>query len=295
MPAGDLTGYADARPRDAARERGDRQSARRRDRAWCSPFHAMSAYIAFIPQHPFAFDAPPFLWRAFPIVDQQRWFGFDLFCAWLDVFLMSFFFCCRGCSSGRACRARGRRAFLQDRLLRLGLPFAAVVMLLMPLALYPTYLQSSGDHERSPDTGGTWLALPFWPSGPIWFLWLLVLWDVLAAGVYLLLRRHGDARAAPLVLCAAAPGGLSRRVAARVGAGLCPAGAALRAGELVPGRPVRVPAQPPAALRALFLRRRRRSAPAASSAACSRRTARWRGAGRVAGRGCRCCSSPGAG
>ena len=45
-----------------------------------------------LPHHPFALDARRFLWRAFPIVDQQRWFGFDLFCAWLDVFLMSFFY-----------------------------------------------------------------------------------------------------------------------------------------------------------------------------------------------------------
>ena len=59
-------------------------------------------------------------------------------------------------------------------------------MLLMPLTLYPTYLQSTGDttHRRLlADTGS---ALPLWPSGPVWFLWLLVLWDVLAAGVYLL-------------------------------------------------------------------------------------------------------------
>ena len=59
-------------------------------------FHAMSAYIAFVPAHPFPLDAPPYLWRAFPIVDQQRWFGFDLFCAWLDVFLMSFFYLLSG-------------------------------------------------------------------------------------------------------------------------------------------------------------------------------------------------------
>src|SRR4051812_42800768 len=54
-------------------------------------FHSVLAYLQFLPSRPFAFDAPPFLWRAFPIVDAQRWFGFDLFCAWQDVFLMSFF------------------------------------------------------------------------------------------------------------------------------------------------------------------------------------------------------------
>ena len=112
MPAGNLTGYSDA---TAVRCRA-RASAIDNLRAvvivLVLAFHSVLAYIAFLPQHPFAFDAPPFLWRAFPIVDRQRWFGFDLFCAWLDVFLMSFFLSvCRGCSSGRACRARGRAPF----------------------------------------------------------------------------------------------------------------------------------------------------------------------------------------
>ncbi|MGD9615754.1 MAG: acyltransferase family protein [Alphaproteobacteria bacterium] len=153
-------------------------------------FHAMMAYVAFLPPQPFGFDAPPYLWRAFPIVDQQRWFGFDLFCAWLDVFLMSFFYLLSGLFVWSSLTRKGPAAFLQDRLLRLGLPFAAVVVLLMPLTLYPTYVQSTGDTTIA-GYWRAWLDLPFWPSGPVWFLWLLILWDILAIGAYLLLRRHG--------------------------------------------------------------------------------------------------------
>ena len=65
-------------------------------------FHSVLAYLAFLPHHPFAFDAPPYPVARLPDRRQQRWFGFDLFCAWQDVFLMSFFIFCRGCSSGRA-------------------------------------------------------------------------------------------------------------------------------------------------------------------------------------------------
>jgi glucan biosynthesis protein C len=154
-------------------------------------FHSMMAYIAFLPYHPFAFDAPPYLWRAFPIVDQQRFFGFDLFCAWFDVFLMSFFYLLSGLFVWSSLTRKGSGAFLQDRLLRLGLPFAAVVLLLMPPALYPSYVQSAGDTTIA-GYWRAWLALPLWPSGPVWFLWLLALWDVLAAGLYPLLRGHGD-------------------------------------------------------------------------------------------------------
>jgi hypothetical protein len=154
-------------------------------------FHAMMAYIAFLPAHPFAFDAPPYLWRAFPIVDQQRFFGFDLFCAWLDIFLMSFFYLLSGLFVWSSLTRKGPAGFLQDRLLRLGLPFAAVVVLLMPPTLYPTYVQSTGDTSLA-GYWQAWLGLPFWPSGPVWFLWLLILWTILAAGTYPLLRRHAD-------------------------------------------------------------------------------------------------------
>ena len=155
-------------------------------------FHAVLAYLAFLPQTPFAFDAPPFLWRAFPIVDGQRWFGFDLFCAWLDVFLMSFFFLLSGLFVWPSLSRKGPKAFLQDRVLRLGLPFAAVVLLLMPVTLYPTYVQSAADPSLA-EYWRQWLALPLWPSGPVWFLWLLLLWDIAAIGIYLLVRGHSDA------------------------------------------------------------------------------------------------------
>ena len=106
-------------------------------------FHSVLAYLNYLPPHPFAFDQPPFLWRSFPIVDSQRWMGFDLFCAWLDVFLMSFFFLLSGLFVWPSLNRKGAWNFLSDRLLRIGLPFLLVVLLLMPVTLYPTYLQSA--------------------------------------------------------------------------------------------------------------------------------------------------------
>ena len=154
-------------------------------------FHSVLAYIAFLPHRPFAFDDPPFLWRAFPIVDPQRWFGFDLFCAWQDVFLMSFFLLLSGLFTWPSLMRKGPRAFLADRLFRLGLPFAAVVIFIVPLAHYPTYLQTATEPSLA-DFWRHWRQLPFWPSGPMWFLWILLAGDLLAAGVYqLLAARRG--------------------------------------------------------------------------------------------------------
>lgn len=146
-------------------------------------FHSVLAYLNFLPASPFRFDDPPYLWRAFPIVDSERWLGFDLFCAWQDVFLMSFFMFLSGLFVWPSLRRKGPLNFLSDRMLRLGLPFAVVVLLLTPLAHYPTYLQTAADPGLEA-FWRHWLALPFWPVGPMWFLGLLMVGDIAAALLY---------------------------------------------------------------------------------------------------------------
>src|SRR5262249_37703976 len=37
-----------------------------------------------------------------------------------------------------------------------------------------------------------WIGLPFWPSGPIWFLWVLLLFNVAAAALFWLAPRAGE-------------------------------------------------------------------------------------------------------
>jgi peptidoglycan/LPS O-acetylase OafA/YrhL len=123
-------------------------------------FHSVLAYLNFLPASRLPFDSPHHLWRAFPIVDRERWFGFDLFCAWQDVFLMSLFFFLSGLFVWQSLERKGVRTFLHDRIVRLGVPFAFVVALLMPLANYPTYLQTATDPSFTA-FWGHWLALPF--------------------------------------------------------------------------------------------------------------------------------------
>lgn len=154
-------------------------------------FHSSLAYLSFLPPQPFSFDKPPFSWRAFPIIDSHRWLGLDLFCAWQNVFLMTLFFFLSGLFVWPSLKRKGVPQFLSGRMLRLGLPFALVVALMMPVANYPTYLQTAAD----PGVAAYWLhflSLPFWPSGPMWFLWLLLAADLAAAGLTKLMPRWGD-------------------------------------------------------------------------------------------------------
>jgi glucans biosynthesis protein C len=154
-------------------------------------FHSVLAYLRFSPTTTFAFDEPPYRWLSIPIVDGERWFGFDLFCAFQDLYLMTLMFFISGLFVWPSLLRKGGRTFLTDRLLRLGLPFCLVVGLLMPLAYYPVYRVSAIDTSFS----GYWrhfLALPFWPSGPQWFLGVLLVFDLAAALVYRLNRKAGD-------------------------------------------------------------------------------------------------------
>jgi hypothetical protein len=154
-------------------------------------FHSVLAYLGSQPASTFPFDDPPYSWRAFPILDNERWFGFDLYCAFQYVFLMPFMFFLSGLFLWPSLSRKGVQKFLTDRLLRLGLPFAFGVALLMPMAHYPIYRVTAMD----PRWSAYWahlIALPFWPSGPLWFLWQLLALDIAAAGLYRGAPRFGE-------------------------------------------------------------------------------------------------------
>jgi peptidoglycan/LPS O-acetylase OafA/YrhL len=146
-------------------------------------FHSVLAYLASLPASPHSFDDAPYRWQAIPIVDSQRWFGFDLFCAWQDVSLMSLMFFLSGLFVPSSLARKGGITFLSDRFFRIGLPLVLVVVFLMPVTYYPTYRVTAAD----PSVGAYWehlTALPFWPCGPQWFLWQLLALNVLAAGLH---------------------------------------------------------------------------------------------------------------
>src|ERR1700730_8667350 len=101
--------------------------------------HAVEAYLGSSPASSFRFDDPPYQWRSIPIVDSERWFGFDLFCAHQDIYLISLLFFLSGLFVWPSLARKGSDVFLRERLLRLGVPFALAEIFLMPLAHYPVY------------------------------------------------------------------------------------------------------------------------------------------------------------
>ena len=113
--------------------------------------------------------------------DPKSWIGFDMVVLATDSFFMAMFFflsglfvwpglghkaplnhfCATACC-GSACRSRSRVHRHSDRLLR---HLAA----------------AASRRSASPNSGGRWSPSGPWPSGPIWFVWVLLAFD-----------RHGE-------------------------------------------------------------------------------------------------------
>jgi len=152
--------------------------------------HSIMAYMVMWPAQPGIFSITPA-----PIVDPRRWVGFDLLAMFNDTFFMALMFLLSGLFVWPGLKRKGSARFLRDRMVRLGLPFLVAAGLLMPLAYYPSYVATGADpgflaYARA------WLSLSFWPSGPAWFIWLLLVFDAAASGLYALWRRSASTWAA---------------------------------------------------------------------------------------------------
>jgi hypothetical protein len=151
-------------------------------------FHSALAYLAFLGPTAFPFDRAPYEWRAFPIVDSHRWLGLDVLCASQDVYVMALMFFLSALFTWPSLSRKGTRKFVIDRLLRVGVPFVFALSVIVPLALYPVYRVGAVDPGVVAYIQH-YLALPFWPNGPMWFLWQLLVLTILAAGLHRIAPR----------------------------------------------------------------------------------------------------------
>ena len=156
--------------------------------------HSVLAYAVLWPAQPRTFTILPA-----PIVDPQRWAGFDLLVIFNDTFFMALMFLLSGLFVWPSLERKGGARFLRDRILRLGVPFAVAAGILMPLAYYPSYAVTGADPGFLAYSSA-WLSLGSWPSGPAWFIWLLFVFDAVAAGLHELRRRWRANTRAPRYL-----------------------------------------------------------------------------------------------
>jgi surface polysaccharide O-acyltransferase-like enzyme len=120
--------------------------------------------------------------------DSQRWLGFDLFVLFNDCFFMALMFLVSGLFVRDSLMRKGPAIYLRDRAWRLGVPYLVSVFVLMPIAYYPTFLRYHLPGTTNFNFLHFWwrtITVGPWPSGPAWFLWVLLALDALAAAVWL--------------------------------------------------------------------------------------------------------------
>src|ERR1700736_6313837 len=123
--------------------------------------------------------------------DPKSWIGFDAVVLATDSFFMAMFFFLSGLFVWPSLAHKSSLIFLRDRLLRLGLPFATAAFTIIPIAYYAIALR------QHPDIGFAafwWKTITVgpWPSGPIWFVWVLLVFDLSASLLYRISPRLLD-------------------------------------------------------------------------------------------------------
>ena len=112
--------------------------------------------------------------------DPKSWIGFDMIVLATDSFFMAMFFFLSGLFVWPGLARKGPLEYLRDRLIRLGLPFAICAFTIIPIAYYAIELRQTPDQSFAAFWWNT-ITLGPWPSGPIWFLWVLLAFDVIAS------------------------------------------------------------------------------------------------------------------
>ena len=152
--------------------------------------HTVLAYVTFGFLNPYAF-----MQTFSPVVDGLKWAGFDRIALLNDTFFMPLLFFVSGLFAWKSLQSKGALRFLCARLLRLGVPFIFGLLVIIPAAFYPTVLENHLVYQVPLQGFGA-----FWldyvkgglnPPGPLWFVWLLLTFDVLATLWYSFLRVTG--------------------------------------------------------------------------------------------------------
>ena len=112
--------------------------------------------------------------------DPKFWIGFDAVVLATDSFFMAMFFFLSGLFVWPGLVRKGPFSYLRDRLLRLGLPFVICALTVIPIAYYAIELRQTPDVSFADFWWKTVTVGP-WPSGPLWFLWVLFAFDLVAS------------------------------------------------------------------------------------------------------------------
>ncbi|TCD25564.1 acyltransferase [Pedobacter psychrodurus] len=137
--------------------------------------HAALAYTTFS-----VFNTDAYILSTHPVVDRSRWALLDGVVSFNDTFFMSLMFFLGGLFFFSSINKKGSLSFIKDKVFRLLIPFLLLGTMLMLLAYFPSFYLMSGSTN-------IWVYIrdffttEAWPVGPPWFLWLLFVFNLVAA------------------------------------------------------------------------------------------------------------------
>ncbi len=149
--------------------------------------HSTLAYTTFM-----EFNSVDPVANTNPVDDDRQWLGFDLIVLFNDTWFMSLLFFVSGLFVWGSLERKGPRSFLRDRLVRLGIPYVIGVPLLIPLAIFPAQLIARGPGAGLYEFWSGMARTGFRTDGHLWFLWVLLSFNVLAAVLYRLAPHAAD-------------------------------------------------------------------------------------------------------
>jgi hypothetical protein len=119
--------------------------------------------------------------------DRIRWLGFDLVVLFNDSFFMAFMFLISGLFVHDSLTRRGAAGYLRRRFFRLGVPLLVSIFVLIPIAYYASFLRYHFPGTTDFNFFHFWwhtMTVGPWPSGQSWFLWVLLVFDLIAVAIW---------------------------------------------------------------------------------------------------------------
>ena len=118
--------------------------------------------------------------------DRMRWLGFDLVALFTDSYFMACMFLISGLFVYDSLTRRGPADYLRERAWRLGIPLLVSIFVLIPIAYYASFLRYHLPGTTDFNFFHFWwrmVTVGPWPSGQSWFLWVLLLFNIVAASL----------------------------------------------------------------------------------------------------------------
>jgi surface polysaccharide O-acyltransferase-like enzyme len=119
--------------------------------------------------------------------DRMRWLGFDLMVLFNDSYFMAVMFLISGLFVHESLTRRGAVGYMRRRAFRLGVPLLISIFLLIPIAYYASFLRYHMPGTTDFNFFHYWwrmITVGPWPSGQSWFLWMLLVFDIVAVAIW---------------------------------------------------------------------------------------------------------------